>query len=114
MRNVVATLAGILAMGTLVAAQAATAEAGKQVYATQKCATCHQIAGTGGKLASALDGVGSKLKEAEIRHWLTDPAPLEAKVTPKPKMPMSGFLKTHKLSDADVNALTAYMMSLKK
>ncbi len=115
MRKVVTTLAGIVAMGTLVAAQgAAKVEAGKVVFTTQKCGTCHKVGGVGGKLASELDGIGSKRTEAELRKWLTSPAELEAKITPKPKMPMSGFLKTHKLTDADVDALTAYMMSLKK
>ena len=115
MRKIVAALAGIVAMGTLVSAQgAAKVEAGKVAFTAQKCTTCHKAEGVGGKLASNLDGVGAKRTEAEIRKWLTSPAELEAKITPKPKMPMSGFMKKHKLSDADVDALTAYVMSLKK
>ena len=114
MRNVLATVAGIIAMGTLVAAQGAKADAGKALFTAQKCTTCHKVAGVGGKLASELDNVGSKLTEAEIRKWLTSPVELEAKLKTKPKMPMSGYLKTHKLTAADVDALTAYMMSLKK
>jgi mono/diheme cytochrome c family protein len=104
---------GIAAMGTLASAQGAKAEAGKQLYATQKCATCHQIAGVGGKLASALDGVGAKLTEADIRKWMTAPAQMEAALKTKPKMPMSTYMKSKKLSDADIDALVAYMMSLK-
>ena len=114
MRKVVATLAGIIAMGTLVAAQGAKVEAGKAIFAAQKCGTCHKVDGVGGKLASDLTGVGSKISDGDVRKWLTKPAEMEAKLDPKPKMLMSSYLKTHKLSDADVEALTAYMMSLKK
>ena len=88
-------------------------EAGKKAYETLKCGTCHAIKGTGGKLASALDGVGAKLPEADIKKWLTNPAEMEAKLPKKPTMPMSAYLKTHKLIDPDVDALVAYMLSLK-
>ena len=39
---------------------------GQEVYAAQKCSTCHSIAGKGGK-QSPLDGVGKKLSADEIR-----------------------------------------------
>jgi mono/diheme cytochrome c family protein len=87
--------------------------AGKAAYDTQKCAQCHSIAGTGGKLASALDDVGKKLTEADIRKWFTDAPAMEAKLPKKPVMPMSGFLKTHKLTPEDIDNLTAYMLTLK-
>jgi mono/diheme cytochrome c family protein len=87
--------------------------AGKTTYDTLKCSTCHAIGGAGGKLAAALDGVGKKLTEADIRKWFTDAAAMEAKLTKKPTMPMSAWLKTHKLTPADIDNLTAYMMSLK-
>jgi mono/diheme cytochrome c family protein len=114
MRKFVATLAGIVAMGSLVAAQGAKVDAGKALFTAQKCTTCHKVDGVGGKLASDLTGIGGKRTEADIRKWLTNPAEMEKKLETKPKMPMSNYMKTHKLSDADVDALTAYMMSLKK
>ena len=95
------------------APDAAKVAAGKTAYTTQKCSTCHAIGGVGGKLASALDGVGKKLTEADIRKWFTDAAAMEAKLPKKPTMPMSAFLKTHKLTPADIDNLTAYMQSLK-
>lgn len=116
MRNFVAVLAGVIMVSGVVFAQAPDpkkVEAGQKVYDTQKCATCHAIKGTGGKLSTALDGVGGKLSEADIRKWLTDPASMEAKLPKKPTMPMSTYLKSHKLNDPDVDALVAYMMSLK-
>jgi mono/diheme cytochrome c family protein len=87
--------------------------AGKAAYDTLKCSTCHAIGGVGGKLASALDGVGKKLTEADIRKWFTDPASMEAKLPKKPAMLMSTAMKSKKLTPADVDNLTAYMLSLK-
>lgn len=87
---------------------------GKAAYAANKCATCHAIGGAGGKFASALDGVGAKMKAEEIKKWLNDPAAMEAKLEKKPKMLMSASptFKTKKLTPADVDNLTAYMLSL--
>ena len=93
-----------------VSAQADKIEAGKKVYAAQKCSMCHAIAGTGGKTASALDGVGSKLTAAEIKQWIVDPDPLTAKLKTKPKVKM----KKYSMPDADLDALVTYMTSLKK
>ena len=98
------------AVPAVVFTQADKIEAGKKVYATQKCATCHSIAGTGSKMSSALDGVGSKLTAAEIKAWITDPDPLTAKLATKPKVKM----KKYTLPDADLEALVTYMASLKK
>jgi mono/diheme cytochrome c family protein len=110
-----ATMA-VLVSGTVLTAQtpdATKVAAGQKIYDTEKCNTCHQIKGVGGKLSTALDTVGSKFSEADIRKWLTTPAVMEAKLPKKPAMPMSTYLKSHKLADADVDALTAYMLSLK-
>lgn len=107
---VIMAAAGLGAAGA--PAQAPTAaqiEAGKAVYAKNKCQTCHSVAGVGSKM-SPLDGVGSKLKPEEIREWITNPAPLIAKLKTKPKVTM----KAYKMSDEDLNALVAYLSSLVK
>jgi len=98
-----------MALPAAVSAQADKIEAGKKVYAAQKCSTCHSIAGTGSKMAP-LDGVGSKHNAAEIKAWITDPDPLTEKLPVKPKIKM----KKYTLPDADLDALVAYMLSLKK
>jgi len=116
MRTRFIVLAGLLMSGPTLLAQApdpAKVAAGLKLYTTHKCDTCHAIGGKGGKLAGPLDGVGGKMSEADIRMWLTDSAAMEKKLATKPKMPMSTFMKSHKLKDADVDALTAYMLSLK-
>ena len=116
MRHVFVTLVALAIATPVVAAQApdaAKVAAGQKAYEAQKCGTCHAIKGQGGKLASALDGVGGKLSAADIKKWLTDPAAMEKNLKEKPKMLMSTAMKSKKLTDADVDALTAYMMSLK-
>ncbi len=91
-------------------AQAQDAAKGEQVYTAQKCSICHQIAGKGNKNLP-LDGVASKLAAADIRQWIVDPAAAATKhdSTKKPVMP-----KTYaKLPGADIDALVAYLQTLK-
>lgn len=116
MRMLCAVVMGVAAMATVTGAQALDSkkvDAGQKVYVAQKCATCHAIKGSGGTLASALGGVGAKLPEADIRKWLTSPVEMEAKLDKKPKMLMSAYLKSHKLTADDVDNLVAFMMSQK-
>ena len=86
-------------------------EKGEQVYVAQKCSVCHSIAGKGGK-QSPLDGVGTKLSADEIRQWIVEPIEMAKKTssTKKPPMPK----KYDKLPPAELDALVAYMQSLKK
>jgi mono/diheme cytochrome c family protein len=109
-RVTVAVAAAALCTSGIGMAQAEKIEAGKKVYGAQKCQTCHAIAGTGGKASSPLDGVGSKLTAAEIKAWITNPDPLQAKIKPAPKVKM----KKYTLPDADLDALVTYLASLKK
>jgi mono/diheme cytochrome c family protein len=103
-----------LGMGAAGLAQDAKVEKGKAVYdAAQpiKCKICHSIAGSGTK--GPLDGVGAKLKADEIKAWLRTPKEMaeKAKAIRKPAMPA---YPKEKLSDEDLDALTAYLLSLKK
>jgi mono/diheme cytochrome c family protein len=89
---------------------AAAAKRGEEVYAAQKCQGCHNIAGKGYK-ANSLDGVGKKLSAEEIRSWITMPKAMatKTKATGKPPMPD----RYAKLPAADIDALVAYMQTLK-
>lgn len=91
-------------------AGAQDAKKGEAVYAAQKCATCHAIGGKGSK-TSPLDGVGTKLSAEEIKQWILNPKEMTAKTksTKKPPMPA----KYEKLPPADIDALVAYLQSLK-
>lgn len=82
---------------------------GEQLFAEQKCTLCHSVGDKGNK-KGALDEVGAKLSAAEIRGWITDAKGMTAKskATRKPEM------KAYSLPKEDVDALVAYLSSLKK
>ncbi len=85
------------------------AAAGQAAFAAGKCQMCHSIADKGNKKGE-LDDVGSKLKPEEIRAWITDPVGMreKAKATRTPAMPKNS------LSKDQVDALVAYLSTLKK
>ena len=89
---------------------AAQVKKGEEVYTAQKCSMCHSIAGKGNK-ANPLDGVGAKLSAADTKAWILTPVEMAAKVksTKKPPMPA----KYGSLPAADIDAMVAYMQSLK-
>jgi mono/diheme cytochrome c family protein len=105
---VAVTLAAVLAPSAAAAGQ--DAQRGQEVYAAQKCQGCHNIGGKGYK-ANALDGVGKKLSAGDIRAWIVTPKAMatKTKATGKPPMPD----RYAKLPAADIDALVAYMQSLK-
>jgi len=84
---------------------------GEKVYAAQKCSVCHSIGGKG-NAKGALDGVGSKLSADDIRAWIVDPVAMTAK-TKAPRKPVMPA-KYKSLPKEDLDALVAYMVSLKK
>jgi mono/diheme cytochrome c family protein len=107
----VMVVAGCVAVGTALQAQSGPAADGKKLYDEQKCANCHKIAGVG-KLYP-LDGVATKLKADDIRKWMTAPAEMEKKLAKKPTVTMSGWMKTKKFTPEQIDALVAYMLTLK-
>ena len=106
------TMLGVLALATSGFAQ--DVAKGKQVYdsATPKCKMCHAVAGEG-NAKGCLDGVGSKLKAEEIKAWMRTPKEMAAKAKAERKPPMTVYA-ADKLSDADLDALSAYLLTLKK
>ena len=98
----------VLALAVPAAAQDKV-EKGKQVYTAQKCQVCHSIAGAGNK-KGVLDDVGARLKEEEIRQWIVAAPDMAAKAKADRKPPM----KAYALPKEDVDALVAYLASLKK
>ncbi len=88
----------------------AVIDQGMKVYATLNCKLCHSIDGVG-NAKGPLDGVGTKLTAADIRAWLTDPKGMttKTKATRVPAMTVKAGV-----AKADVDALVAYMVSLKK
>ena len=91
------------------AAQDAKIARGEKVFADQKCAVCHSIAGKG-NTKGPLDAVGSKLKNDQVREWIVDAKGMTAKTKASRKPEM----KVYHLPKEDVEALAAYLMTLKK
>jgi mono/diheme cytochrome c family protein len=104
-----------LAAGVLCVAAAAPVAAqdlkakGEKLFVDQKCTLCHSVAGKG-NAKGPLDEVGSKDSAADIRAWITDANAMTAKTgaTRKPAM------KQFTLDKDDVDALVAYLTTLKK
>lgn len=106
----IGVVAAVLLAASAEAQEKAKLERGKQVYAEQKCTMCHSIEGKGNK-KGPLDAVGSKLTADEIRQWHLDPKTMaeKTKSVRKPAMPAYAKLPT-----ADLDALVAYLQTLKK
>lgn len=90
-------------------AKAQDAAAGEKVYVEQKCSLCHSVAGKG-NLKGVLDGVGSKLSADDIRAWIVDAKAMTEKTSAARKPVM----KAYTLPKGDVDALVAYLSTLKK
>ena len=86
------------------------AKRGQEDYTAQKCQGCHNIAGKGFK-NNTLDGVGAKLSAADIKAWIVTPKEMATKAGSKGKPPMPD--RYAKLPAADVDALVAYLQTLK-
>src|SRR5262245_44463931 len=82
---------------------------GQQLFTDQKCNLCHSIAGKG-NTKGALDDVGSKASADDIRAWIVDAKAMTAKTKAARKPEM----KQYTLAKDDVDALVAYLSTLKK
>jgi len=103
-----ATLGAVLVCSAALAA--ATPEDGMKVFAAQKCSMCHAIAGKGNP-KGPLDGVGAKYNPAELREWIVNAAKMAETHKAERKPAMKDFSK---LPAKDVDALVAYLATLKK
>ena len=104
-----AILVSLTALPAL-AQSAAAVEHGQKVFTAQKCGICHSVAGVGNKKGS-LDGVGAKLTAEEIRQWIVEAPAMMAKTKAERKPAMKAYPN---IAKDDLDALVAYMQSLKK
>lgn len=111
MRAVLLTVIALaLSAGSAAAQDKAQIEKGMKVYADQKCGVCHSVDGKGNAKGS-LDSVGLKISAAEVREWIVSPAEMTKKTNAQRKPAMRAYAS---LPKDDLDALVAYMMSLKK
>ena len=107
----VASLAGLLMIASPAFAQDKAAIAkGMQVFTAQKCSRCHSVAGKGNPKGPLEDAV-TKLSDGDIRQWLVNPEEMRAKAAAERKPAMKAFAS---LPKGDLDALVAYLVSLKK
>ena len=97
-----------VASAASVAAQDAKTQ-GAKVFADQKCALCHSIGGKGNPKGPMEEPL-RQLSDDEIRAWITDAKGMTEKTKATRKPPMKEF----KLPKNDVDALVAYLSSIKK
>jgi mono/diheme cytochrome c family protein len=109
MFRVIAGVTLCVGLAATVSAQDAKVAKGEALFTEQKCTLCHAIGDKGNK-KGPLDGVGTKLKADEIRGWLTDAKGMAAKA----KATRTPAMKQYTLAKDDVDALVAYLGSLKK
>lgn len=76
---------------------------GKAVYDETGCATCHMVAGIGGRTGPSLDGIGKKYDAEKLKEILLNPETLNPNTV---MPPFEG-------SEEDLDALVAYLLSLK-
>jgi mono/diheme cytochrome c family protein len=107
-RTVLACVVTLVASSAY-AQDAALIKRGEAVYTAQKCSVCHSVAGKGNQRGS-LDKVGSKLSADEIHQWIVAAPDMAAKTKATRKPVMKAYTT---LSKEDLDALTAYMQSLK-
>jgi mono/diheme cytochrome c family protein len=109
MFRVIAGLAVCLGLAASAAAADAKVAQGEKLFVDQKCTLCHSVGAKGNK-KGPLDEVAEKLKADDIREWIVDAKGMTAKskATRKPDM------KAYALPKDDVDALVAYLSTLKK
>ena len=101
---------GVVLVASRASAQDAKVAQGEKLYAQHKCSMCHAVAGKG-NAKGPLDDAGTKFTAEELRQWLINPQEMSVKTKSTRKPPMPSYAK---LSKEDVEALVAYMQTLKK
>ena len=103
-------LLGFLALGVSLSygrlsaqAQEARVAQGKQLFADKGCYGCHTIGAEGTPIGPDLRRTAERYPEVTLARWLLDPAAQ----APTRHMPNLG------LSEAEANALAAYIASLR-
>ncbi len=98
------TLAVFLLLLATMPALASDAAKGEELVKSLGCMGCHKIGDSGGSIGPALDKVGKRLEEAQIRKQLVDP---------KADNPKSMMPSYQRLSATELDALVDYLESLK-
>ena len=96
-------LAALLVTGCVPFDRDAAVARGREVFRDQGCYGCHTVGVTGTPIATDLTRIGARHDEAYFVQWLRDPSQQK----PRQHMPKIA------LSDSEVQALAAYLGSLR-
>ena len=99
-------MAALLCAGVAIADEAEMIEKGKAIYDAAKpaCKACHN------EKKNPLDNYGAGATAEDAKGWIRTPKEMFAKTGKKGMMPA---YSEKKMSDEDLEALTAYLLSLK-
>jgi mono/diheme cytochrome c family protein len=102
----------------LMAKQAPALALGRQLFVDRGCQSCHKLDGVGGQLGPALDGEGQKIKHqlpmAHVHGDHTLPNWLEQHFANPQAIVPGSQMRPPRLTPAEKEALTIYMLSLSK
>ena len=102
----------------LMAQHAPALALGRQLFVDRGCQSCHKLGGVGGQLGPALDGEGQKIKHqlpmAHIKGDHTLPNWLAQHFTYPQAVVPGSQMRPPRLTPAENEALTTYMLSLSK
>ncbi len=82
---------------------------GARLYADQRCAACHAVAGAGNP-RFPLDGVGVRLNEGDLLHGILGTGPLAERLSP---VVVRRKERYRSLSEDDLAALVKYLGQLR-
>ena len=104
-KNTLKSIVFTLALTLLSSASPASDESrGRELVNSLGCKGCHVVEGNGGAMGPALDGVGGRLSEDQIRRIL---------INPKEVNPQSIMPSYERLPKEDLEALASYLEDLK-
>jgi mono/diheme cytochrome c family protein len=102
----------------LMAQHAPALALGRQLFVERGCQSCHKLDSVGGQLGPALDGEGQKIKHqlpmAHVRGEYTLPNWLEQHFENPQAIVPGSQMRPPRLTPAENEALTTYMLSLSK
>jgi mono/diheme cytochrome c family protein len=91
---------------------------GRQLFLERGCQSCHKLDGVGGQLGPALDGEGSKIRHqlpmAHVHGEKTLPSWLSQHFDHPQELVTGSQMRPPRLTPAENEALTIYMLSLRK
>lgn len=89
--------------------QPSATDAGRKIFESRNCGTCHSVAGTGNP-RNPLDGVGSRLDIEQLRDWTTGTGSASNSLSAGVRGRKARYSE---MSQAEMEALLHYLSALK-